>query len=218
ASLQIAENRQPDVYVQLNPDRPSESMQWDYEQAATGILMEPGVTLQGIEPELDALFIKDTQSGELVTVIEIVSPRNKHDRTQIAEYQDRRLRLLGRTVNVVEVDLTRSIQHLISDPLANAYEYHFAIHLHDQRPRLIGMEALQSLKPFALPLRGEVIPVEIQPAYESAYKQVSLPLHINKETGYTETFLPFPSTLSDEQRATIMQAVDAWKQRLTELI
>jgi Protein of unknown function (DUF4058) len=112
-SLQIAEQRQPEQSAEAK-------QAWNYAQAAEAVLAEPGLLFEGTEPELDALHIKAWETGRLVTVLEIVSPRNKTAAQLIRDYQERRTRLLQRAVNVVELDLTRSVKRLIHDALVDS--------------------------------------------------------------------------------------------------
>lgn len=216
-SLQIAENRQPDVFIRRSPTASKSLMQWDYGLAAEGVLAEAGVLLEGIEPELDALYIKNLQTGELVTVVEIVSPRNKTDISTIREYQERRERLRREAVNVVEVDITRSVKRLTQDALLERYPYHVAIYLCDQPPRFIGMDFGQALKRCALPLWAEVIAVELQAAYDHAYRLTSLAGHIHNETGYSQDALPFPSLLEGQQLQAVLHAASEWQAELARL-
>lgn len=216
-SLQIAENRQQDIYVERQGEQPGKRESWDYTQAAEAVRAEPGIMLEGIEPELDALHLKEVETGRLVTVVEVVSPRNKTENALIRDYQERRERLLRRDVNVVEIDLTRSVKRLVLDMVVESFPYHVAVHLSDQMPRLIGIEFAESLKRCAIPLRAEVIPVELQPAYDHAYRQTSLAGHIQADVRYSEDSLPFPSLLTADQRTRIFQAVGAWQQKLAEL-
>jgi len=216
-SLQIAENRQPDLYIQQSAEIPRATARWDYGQAAEAALAESGVLLEGLEPEFDALYIKDLETGELVTVVEIISPRNKTEFTLIHDYQDRRKRLLGQAVNVVEVDLTRSVKRLTQDALLETYPYHVAIFLYNQAPRFIGMEFGQPLKRCALPLRAEVIAVELQTAYDHAYRLTSLAGHIQAETRYSQEALPFPSLMKTSHLPAMLQAVQSWQSELDKL-
>jgi hypothetical protein len=217
-SLQIAEQRQPDIYVQRQTHEPTQSRQiWSYSQAAASVLAEPGLKFEGSEPELDALHIKELETGRLVTIIEIVSPRNKTELSLIEDYQERRTRLLQREVNIVEVDLTRSVKRLVHDVLVDTYPYHVAVLLYDQTPRLIGIEYSAALKRCAIPLRAEVIPVELQAAYDHAYKQTSIAGHIQTETQYRIDALPFPSLLTPDQHKAILDTVKNWQAELKRL-
>jgi hypothetical protein len=217
ASLQIADGREPDIFVQAAMNAPTSRLRWDYETAASEVLAEPGVSLAA-EVELDALHIKHLDTGDLVTVVEIISPGNKEKPDAMMNYRARRERLLiDRGVNVVEIDLTRSVKRLVLDTLVNRYAYHIAVYLPGYDPRLIGMDYGQALKRFALPLRGEVVPLELQAAYEHAYQLFAIAGQIDKYSSYAETELPFPSLLTDQQIAQALRAAAEWRAKLAEL-
>jgi hypothetical protein len=217
-SLQIAERREPDLYVQRQPNAPVKSIEkWDYAAAAAAALAEPGVSVDWEIPELHALYIAELGTGELVTIVEVVSPSNKDDRKTILEYQQRRERLVRLGVNIVEIDLTRSVKHLLEDKLAAAYAFHVAVYLPEQLPRLIGMDFGEPLKRVALPLRGEVVAMELQAAYDHAYQVALIPAHINDKGRYVESELPFPTLLTSQQRQDALAAVATWQAELTRL-
>lgn len=102
ASLQIAEIRKPDIAVRTSTEKPGKAL--DY--AAAAILAEPGIEVDLEEPELQAIYIRHAGSNTLVTVVEIISPRNKTYLPDILKYQESRQHLfLEQGVNVVEIDL-----------------------------------------------------------------------------------------------------------------
>jgi hypothetical protein len=67
-----------------------------------------------------------------------------------------------------------------------------------------------------LPLRSEIVPVELTAIYHQAYIEVSAPQQILKANHYTEDHLPFPSLLSEEERKALLAQVEAWKAALKE--
>lgn len=167
--------------------------------------------------ELDALYIREVAGGQVVTIVEVVSPRNKNELPLIERYQTRRLAYLAQHIHIMEIDLTRSVKRLVNDPLADGYPYHVAVHLHDQAPRLIGMAFGEPLKRCAIPLQGDVVPVELETAYRHAYQHPILALHIHNEIGYSMDDLPFPSLLTYEQKQGLGAAVAAWQIELERL-
>ena len=63
-------------------------------------------------PELDIeresfLEVRERQSRELVTVIEVLSPTNKRPGDHRGQYLNKRAKLLGSPVHLVEIDLLR---------------------------------------------------------------------------------------------------------------
>ncbi len=215
-SLQIASGREPDVYIRRD-DRPKpRAPGWDYEVAAAEILAEAG-TQVATDDDLNALHIREAQTGDLVTVVEIVSPGNKTRDHEISAYRERRSRLLlERGVNVVEMDPTRSVKRLTANRVTEEAAYHVAIFLPGDAVRVVTIAFEQPLSRIALPLREDVIPLETQLAYERAYQQTLSAWHIQHEDGYTAAGLPFPSTLSDAQREAALAAVAAWQAKLAD--
>jgi hypothetical protein len=165
---------------------------------------------------LDALHIK--QNGELVTVIELISPDTKSDSLIMADYlMHRDHTYINRGVNLIEIDLTRSENRLLHLPLTNNYPYHIAIYLPGDSPRLITMELYEPLKRFALPLRNEVIPVELQQAYAHGYELYSIAAQIRHKKHYTEDCLPFPTMMTESQRREALETVQRWQDELKRL-
>lgn len=214
-SLQIAENREPDVYIRHSQPYTREQVgEWDYTSAAVAVEAEPG--LQAEMPELEALYIKSLDMGDLVSVVEIVSPSNKT--AQLVDgYRGRRNDLLDKGVNVVEIDATRSQMRLFKHELTTIFPYHIAIHMPMSLPRVISISFQESFKRFAIPLDNQVFPAEAQAAYDDAYRNVAIAGHIRHEGRYTEADLPFPSLLTNQQRTEALTAVDRWTSELEHL-
>jgi len=216
-SLQIAEGREPDIFVQRAMDRSPTMPALDYELAAAEVLANPGVIMEA-DVRLEALHIKQLDHNDLVTVVEIISPSNKDRPSTLTEYRARRERLLlDHGVNVVEIDLTRSMKRLVYDLIAVQHAYHVAIYMPGVSPRFVGIDYGQALERVALPLRGEVFAVELQRAYDRAYQLGDIAAQIDKETHYLEEAIPFPSLLSDQQRAEALRTAAAWREKLDQL-
>jgi hypothetical protein len=105
----------------------------------------------------------------------------------------------------------------VEDSLAAAYAYHVAVYLPDQAPRFIGMDYGEALKRIALPLRAQVIPLELQPAYDDAYQVARMAVHIEDETQYSADSLPFRSLISEVQYQQALEAVKTWQEKLAQL-
>lgn len=222
ASLQIFANRQPDIYVQRSAEKPTPAPAWSYEAAASDLELEPGIAVIDEEPELEAIHITDAATGALVTVVEIISPRNKTHSQDIALYRAQRESVFLRAgVNVVEIDATRSTHRLLNHTLVHGHPYHIAIYLPGEPARVLVSAfddpAGPTLKPFALPLRAEAVPAHPQTAYDRAYQRGAIAGLINTETRYDESALPFASLLPDDQHLTALAAVGAWQARLADL-
>ncbi len=217
-SLQVLESTQPDLFIQRSQGR-AHTHPWDYSAAAQELLLEPGEALSGLEvqPELDALFIKQS-GGTLVTLVEIISPSNKVRLDEIERYQIRRGGLMTQGVNIVEIDLTRSVKRLVSDVALQGAQYHITVHLPGQPGRWFHHGYGEAIREIALPLRGEVIPMNSQVAYEAAYQQAAIAGQIQDEARYTPSDLPFSSLLTEVQRADALQRVAAWMHDLSQWV
>jgi len=216
-SLQILERREPDIYVRKEEFSPSPPIDWNYPAAAQAVLAEPGIAIEWNIPDLHAIYIRDIESNDLVTIVEVVSPSNKIEQQEIADYRERRERMIRKGINVMEIDPTRSVKRLLQDVTVATYAYHTAVYLPGQIPRVIGTDFGTPLKRVALPLRGEVVPMELQAAYDFAYQQASIAGQIYSDTHYTLAELPFPSLLNEKQRITTKEKADAWAVQLETL-
>jgi hypothetical protein len=218
ASLQIAELRKPDIAFFTASEKTKSQKRLDYSAAASAILAEPGISVDIGEPEYQAIFIRHAESGTLVTVVEVISPRNKAYLPDIVKYQEgRRALFLERGVNVVEIDATRSVKRLLEHSLTTQFPYHIAIFMPGESPRAIPIEFLAPLKRCALPLLDDVIGVELQTAYEIAYREATIAPQLENNRQYALEHLPFPSLLTAEQTATVLAKIEAWRAELKHL-
>ncbi|MBC7871154.1 MAG: DUF4058 family protein [Chitinophagaceae bacterium] len=217
-SLQIAGYRKPDVVIESEQTTLRSPKVTTYTEAAAALQLEPGVTVDFKEPELDAIYIRRQENNQLITVIEIISPRNKTHRTEMLLYQEQRTRLfLEQDVNVVEMDVTRSVQRLFEHHLTVVHDYHTAIFIPGERPRLLVTDFPSMLKPLALPLWDEAIAVNVQNAYEDGYREAMIAQQIRNADHYTEDRIPFSTLLTSERRAFALEAVAKWQAELEQL-
>lgn len=216
ASIQIIANRQPDIFVEesTHHDNPS---RLSYSAIAAQLEVSAGLAVVDKELELDSIRIYDSDSGQLVTVVEIISPSNKSDFSRIERYIEQRSRLfLAQGINVVEIDPIRSVQHLIQNHLLQSFAYHIAVFLPEEGLRLLGSKVEAPLQPFALPLSDDAIRVEPQDAYNYAYRNMGIANQLQNR-GYIIDALPFPSTLTDAQKESALQAIKTWQEQLEQL-
>jgi hypothetical protein len=215
AALLISEARKPDIWIVDKSPDPEARPSWDYQVAAEGAHAEVGLAAD-VEA-LEGIHIYAQDGGELVTVLELVSPSNKTDLYHMSAYHDYRYRLLAQGVHVVEIDPTRSVKRLFDHRIAQIYAYHIAIHLNDGRHFVVGSFYDQPLRRFALPLRQEVVALEPQAAYQASYREIGIADQLHHRSAYTEEHLPFPSLLTARDRAELLVRVEAWRERLAQL-
>ncbi|MEO0564804.1 MAG: DUF4058 family protein [Chloroflexota bacterium] len=220
ASLQIAAGRVPDLFVteRVAKPQPTEGLV-GYKALASQIEMNEGIALSSQKPDLDALYITEIGSRDLVTVIEVISPHNKNHTADRERYlQQRNSLFLQQGINVVEIDATRSVMRLI--PVVEMPPdalYHTTVFVSGDVPHAIPNGLEHPLQPFALPLRGEAVRVEPHTAYTMAYIDNTIPIQLLDDDQYEGKALPFPSTLTAEQKVSVSVAVQNWWNRLVAL-
>ena len=218
ATLQIAELRKPDIAIHTAVEKVAPGKHLDYTSAAVSVLAEPGISVEEEEPELQAIYIRQMDSNALITVIEVISPRNKSYIPDIMKYKEGREHLfLAKGINVVEIDLTRSNKRLLESSIVADAPYHIAVFIPGEYPRIIPIEFGEKLKRWALPLLGDVIAVDLQDSYDWAYQQGQIAPQIENNKHYTLDNLPFPTLLTDAQIQNSLEAVKLWREKLTEL-
>lgn len=217
-SLQIAEGKQPDIGILESQSVMPPRSTFNYATAAEALHAEPGILAEWQIIDLETIYIRQMETSQLVTVVEVVSPRNKTEIAMIDDYRERRERLVRwNGVNVVEIDLTRSVKRLLHSKLVNASAYHVAIYIPDDAPRLISMPLHEAFKRVALPLRGQVIAIDLQPVYVQAYQRNSISLQIMNDQAYKLADIPFPSLLTAAERQLCLDAVSRWQIELARL-
>ncbi len=211
-SLQIADGRIPDIHIQRRsaPQAPSP---YEYTLAADEALADVGILVESLS--LDALTIRERKTGQLVTVVEVVSPGNKREDSDIALYQRRREDIyLLPYVNVVEIDITRSYKRLVQNEYTASSPYHVAIFLPSQGVRIVTMALHEPFKRIALPLQNGVIALNVHDVYASACGDLLMASSLLDEARYSLEYLPFPTLLTDQQRDEALEAVRAWRAAL----
>lgn len=176
------------------------------------------------EPDIDdevrthAFHVRQRGTRRLVSVVEIILPDSKSQPELALQYEMQRNHLLKEQgVHFVEIDLTRSLSRIQDNSLTASSPYHVAVHLSGEASRFILMEFDQFTKRFALPLISEVVPVELQAAYDRGYRQVTIAGQIYDDGLYDLEHLPFSSLLTERQCQQALEAVHQWKQKLMQL-
>ncbi len=217
-SLQIVALRKPDVSVQITREQIEEKKHFDYAEAATAVLAEPGFAVEIETSELESIYIRTLGSNILITVIEVISPRNKTHSAEMETYRDERTQLfLDQGVNVVEIDPTRSVKRLFEHTFTRVYPYHVAVFMPGEHTHIIFNNLNEPLKRCAIPLQSEVIGVDVQHAYDFGYQESFIAPQLENATNYHEDALPFPSLLTDSQRQSALEAVGEWHKMLKQL-
>lgn len=112
------------------------------------------------------LEIRDTQTQEVITAIEILSPTNKESKDGRRQYEQKRMKVLASATSLVEIDLLRAGRPFAMQVVGQVGEktshYRIVISRSWQRPSadLYLFDVRQPIPSFLIPLRpGEQEPV-----------------------------------------------------------
>jgi hypothetical protein len=129
------------------------------------------------------LVVRAAQAGDVVTVVELLSPTNKRPGEGRTLYEEKRLSVLGSRTSLVEIDLHRGGQRM---PVAGAppgADYTILIRRGDRRIRadLLAFGIRQPIPPFALPLYpGDLEPeVDLGALLHALYETAAYDLRID---------------------------------------
>lgn len=153
------------------------------------------------------LEVRGVPSGEVVTVIELLSPANKVG-TGRDEYLKKRDRILHSTTNLVELDLLRGGEPLPTLTPAPRRHYRFVISRATRHPyaQLYAFNMQHPLPTFALPLRPKEaeIAVDIGAILRALYARVRFDLALD----YTRPAVP---PLEAEDAAWADGLIQQWR-------
>lgn len=135
------------------------------------------------------LEIREVGTSRVITVIEILSPKNKRAGGGREAYESKRQQVLASPSNLVEIDLLRGGTPM---PIRGGTQsdYRILISRGDRRPRseLYAFTVRDEIPPFPLPLQsGDVqVQVELQPLLSQVYDQAGFDLAVD----YTQSAIP----------------------------
>ncbi len=137
----------PDVAVVAPPAQP-----------VTVTIPVPEVIKQGY------LEIREVETKEVVTAIEIISPVNKRPGEGRKTYETKRQRVIGSFTNLVEIDLLRNWQPMPFDNRGIQTDYRILVCRSDRRPLadLYGFNLSQEIPKFPIPLK----PADVEPVVD----------------------------------------------------
>jgi Protein of unknown function (DUF4058) len=135
------------------------------------------------------LEIREVGTGTVVTVVEIISPKNKRAGEGREAYERKRQQILGSGTHLVEIDLLRSGKPMrILEEIQS--DYRILISRSDRRPRayLYTFSVRDTIPSFYLPLQsGESEPlVELQSLLNGVYERAGYDLRLD----YTQEPVP----------------------------
>jgi hypothetical protein len=142
------------------------------------VVAEPiiAVTLLDEEIHESRLSITDAETKKVVTVIEVLSPSNKHPGASgRTSYMEKRQEVLSSRTHFVEVDLLRTGKRTYSHPRPRVHHYGVHVSEHEMRPRgkLWLMTLANRLPVVEIPLKKKDghAKLDLQLAFAEAYER-----------------------------------------------
>ena len=187
----------PDLLIVPQPPQP-QGLSWP--ALADVATVEPLVGELPVPEEVRERFleIRDTQTQEIVTVIEILSPTNKITRDGRKQYEQKRAAVLSSTTNLIEIDLLREGKpfeiKLPGNRSSRQSDYRMVISRAHYRPKadiyLFGIR--NPIPNLPIPLRyGEAEPILLlNQILHTIYEEGSYDLAIDYSTPPTPPLAP----------------------------
>jgi hypothetical protein len=153
-------------------------------QSTTMTLSQPVlVALPESETSIERyLEVREVATGEVVTVVEILSPKNKRAGEGRDQYLNKRQKVLGSQSHLVEIDLLRGGEALPMQD-AGTSDYRVLVSRVEQRPiaELYPFNLRDRLPCFGLPLRSgdESVPIDLNVLMQMVYESAALDLAID---------------------------------------
>lgn len=165
--------------------------------------------VEPIEVKERFLEVRTVKTHEVVTVIELLSPKNKRGDGR-SSYLKKRQAILDSRAHLVEIDLLRAAQPLPLSDVSWMGDYRILVSDAAQRPNatLYSFNLRDQMPPFLLPLKPEdtAIEVDLQTLLHEVYDQGNFDLRVD----YTQP-VPEP-VLSEDDQAWIQHAVASLEQ------
>lgn len=128
------------------------------------------------------LEIRVVETEEVITIIEVLSPKNKQVGVGRLQYETKRLQILGNATHLVEIDLLRQVN---PRPMLGKIPTHYRIVISQSETRpnakLYGFNLQDQIPEFLVPLRdGEAEPrIKLNLLLSEIYDQGGYDLRIN---------------------------------------
>lgn len=144
------------------------------------------------------LAVREVATGQVITVIEILSPVNKRSGKGRQQYEEKRNRILNSATHLVEIDLLRGGEPMLVFGSYLKSDYRILVSRGDCRPQadLYGFNLQDPIPSFSLPLKAaeEGPAVDLNQLLSTVYEQGSFDLAID----YRQNPIP-PCSTEDER-------------------
>ena len=176
-----------DVVVQPSRTTPTPEQNSANIAVATPAVKPQKVTLPMTETVREwYLEVRQVETGDVITVIEIISSKNKRAGEGRIKYESKRQKLLDSRTHLIEIDLLRQGKALPMNGQAITSHYRILVSRSSERPQadLYGFNLQQEIPVFPLPLKPEDTEplINLQELLHRLYDQGSYDLAINYHT------------------------------------
>jgi hypothetical protein len=157
------------------------------------------------------LEVRDVGTGEVITTVEMLSPKNKRLGDGRTAYENKRYRILASLTHLVEIDLLRTgtPMTILNPPMQT--HYRILISRSDRRPRanLYAFNLPDQIPAFPLPLRSnDAEPlVDLHQILQDVYDRAGLDLAID----YSQPPIP---PLSEAETTWANDLLLTWQQKI----
>jgi hypothetical protein len=160
---------------------------------------EPVRVPTGVEIKERYLEVRELETDAVITVIEVLSPKNKRVGKGRVAYEEKRQRILNSTAHLVELDLLRSDAPMPMSGSTGVWDYRILVSRSEQRPMadLYGFKLQEPIPSFPLPLKPEdpCPNVNLQSLLEIIYDEAGYQYRL----GYQRPVPPPKVSSSDQQ-------------------
>jgi Protein of unknown function (DUF4058) len=140
------------------------------------------------------LEIRENATKQVITVVEVLSPKNKRSGEGRLAYESKRQKILMTATHLVEIDLLRGLPHMPILKFSGTSDYRILISRANKRPisDLYAFSVKEQIPAFLLPLQPfDTEPIlDLQRLLDEIYDQAGYDLRIN----YTQPPVPPLST------------------------
>jgi hypothetical protein len=145
------------------------------------------------------LEVREVGTDAVITVIEVISPKNKQGGQGRAKYERKRETVLETQTHWVEIDLLRAGKPMPMRGVSGVMDYRVLVSRSNLRPEadLYGFTLRESMPMFPLPLRqeDEAVMVDLQGIFAGVYDRAGYGVRLNYQQP-----LPPPALSSADQQ------------------
>jgi hypothetical protein len=189
----------PDGVV-YRPTVPAENLPKPVQLGVTATQVRPQQVTLPMSSEVKERYLEVREIGTdaVITVIEVISPKNKRTGKGRIEYEHKRETVLNTQTHWVEIDLLRAGKPMPMHGVSGTMDYRILVSRSNLRPMadLYGFTLREAIPSFPLPLRetDEAVLVDLQTIFNGLYDRAGYAMRLNYQQN-----VPPPSLTAVDQ-------------------